>query len=154
MLDGGVHTTAALRLILGAENPLVSVSAYTAQLQQHLPPVDTIEAVAKTKNGVVGTISLSFGTTFRKSGLTIACSEGTVSVEAGEVTVGNETKSIADERTGVPPEVRAWGEALAAGSVNEQQSPEEALADLELIEACLRSGEQGAKPVSLECQTW
>jgi hypothetical protein len=61
---------------------------------------------------------------------------------------------VKDERTGVPPEVRAWGEAIEAAKANERQLPEEALADLEIIEASLRSGEQGGKPIALECQTW
>ena len=42
-----------------------------------------------------------------------------------------------DERTGVPPEVRKWGEVLAAGERNEKQVPEEALADLKLVSALL-----------------
>lgn len=77
-----------------------------------------------------------------------------MSVARGKVSIGNKTEEIQDEGSGVPPEVRAWGEALAAGKANERQSPEEALADLELIEASLRSGEQGGKPIALECQTW
>ena len=44
-----------------------------------------------------------------------------------------EKKEVQDERTGVPPEVRKWGEALVAGKQNERQRPEEALADLELV---------------------
>jgi predicted dehydrogenase len=139
---------------MGLENPLVSLSAYTTQLQEHLPPVDTIDATAKAKNGATGTISISFGTTLSGSELTVACQGGVVSVTHGKVSIGNKTEEIQDERSGVPPEVRAWGEALAAGKANERQSPEEALADLELIEASLRSGEQGGKPITLECQTW
>jgi len=154
LLDGGVHFTAGLRLLLGPENPLVSVSANTAQLQEHLPPVDTIDATAKAKNGATGTISISFGTTFSGSEWTVACADGLASVSGGKVTLGEETKEIKDERSGVPPEVRKWGEALVAGKPNEKQSPEEALADLELIEAMLRSGEQGGKPITLEYQTW
>jgi predicted dehydrogenase len=141
-------------LLLGPENPLVSLSANTTQLQDHLPPVDTIDATAKAKNGATGTISISFGTTFKGSEWTIACTDGVVSVAWGKVTVGDKTEEIKDERSGVPPEVRAWGEALATGKANERQSPEEALADLELIEASLRSGEQGGKSITLECQTW
>ena len=80
--------------------------------------------------------------------------EGVVSVSGGKVTIGDKTEEIKNEGSGVTPEVRAWGEALAAGKVNERQSPEEALADLEIIEASLRSGEQGGKPIALECQTW
>lgn len=50
--------------------------------------------------------------------------------------------------------VRLWGKALVAGRTNERQSPEEALADLEILEACLKSGDQDGKPIKLECQTW
>ena len=47
---------------------------------------------------------------------------------------GKEEKvEIEDERSGVPPEIRKWGEALSAGERNEKQIPEEALADLELV---------------------
>jgi len=52
----------------------------------------------------------------------------------------------------VTPEVRAWGEGLAAKKPNPLQHASEALADLEIIEACLRSGEQGAVPIELKYQ--
>lgn len=152
LLDGGVHFVAALRLMLGNDNPLVSLSAFAAQLQEHLPPVDTLEATAITKKGAVGTISISFGTTAKGSEWTVACEDGFVTIERNKVTVDDKAEEIEDERTGVPPEVRKWGEALAAGTVNPLQSPEEGLADLELIEAMLRSGEQGGVPIKLEHQ--
>lgn len=152
LLDGGVHFTAALRLMLGKDNPLVSISAHSALLQEHLPPVDTVEATAKSKKGAVGTISISFGTTAKGSEWTVAAENGFVSISKNKVTIDDKVEEIEDERTGVPPEVRAWGEALAAGRVNEQQSPEEALADLELIEAMLRSGEHDGAPVKLQYQ--
>jgi predicted dehydrogenase len=140
--------------MLGPENPLVSLSANTTQLQEHLPPVDTVDATAKAKNGATGTISISFGTIFKGNEWTVACENGVVSVAGGKVTIGDQTEEIQDDKYGVPPEVRAWGEAIAAGKANERQSPEEALADLEIIEASLRSGEQGGKAIVLECQTW
>jgi len=152
LLDGGVHFTAALRLMLGKDNPLVSLSSHSALLQKHLPPVDTVEATAKSKKGAVGTISISFGTTAKGSEWTVGCEDGYVSISGNKVTVDGKTEEVTDERTGVPPEVRKWGEALAAGTVNEKQSPEEGLADLELIEAMLRSGEQGGIPIQLEHQ--
>jgi len=154
LLDGGVHTTAGLRLLLGPDYPLASLSANTTQLQEHLPPVDTAEATLKTKNGVVGSISMSFGTTFKASDFYVACEKGVVSMSDHKtVKVGDESKDIEDERTGVPPEVRAWGEALAAGKPNPKQSPEEALADLEILEAMLKSGEKGGEPIPLTSQT-
>lgn len=130
----------------------MSLSAYTTQLQTHLPPVDTIEATAKAKNGAVGSISISFGTTYKGSEWTIACEQGFVSISRDKVTIDDKTDIVKDERTGVPPEVSEWGRALAAGSSNPRQSPEEALADLELLEAMLKSGEQGGQPVALRHQ--
>jgi predicted dehydrogenase len=154
LLDGGVHFTAALRLLLGKDNPLVTVSAHSAQLQKHLPPVDTVEGTAKSKQGTVGSISISFGTTHQGAEWAVGCEDGSVSISKNKVTVDGKTEEVQDERTGVPPEVRAWGEALTAGKVNELQSPEEALADLELIEAMLHSGEQDGIPIKLEHQAW
>lgn len=154
LLDGGVHHVAGLRLLLGPDNPILSVVAYTNQLQKHLPPVDTIDAIAKVKDGATGTISISFGTTSTYGLWLVACEKNMVSVDREEVRIGPDVKTVENERTGVPPEVRAWGEAIVAGKQNHQQIPEEALADLELIEAMLKSGEQGGKEIVLECQTW
>lgn len=157
LLDGGVHVTAGLRFLLGSDNAIASLSAYSAQLQKHLPPVDTIDATMRTQSGVTGTFSVSFGTSFKGYEFSVACDGGTVhlSVFGSTVTTvfdGKEEKRVVqDERTGVPPEVRKWGEALAAGQRNEKQEPEEALADLELLENMLSSD---GKPVDCVLQTW
>lgn len=91
----------------------------------------------KTKSGATGTFCVSFGTTLTGSEWTVACEGGTVSISRSTITTvidGKEVKKeVEDERSGVPPEVRRWGEALAAGTKNERQIPEEALADLELV---------------------
>ncbi len=42
-------------------------------------------------------------------------------------------EEIEDEKTGVPPEVRKWGEGLVVGTREERLEPEEALADVELV---------------------
>ena len=139
LLDGGVHFIAGLRLLLGSTNAITRLSAFTAQLQKHLPPVDTVDATLKTKTGITGTFSISFGTTLTGSEWTIACEGGSVSVSRSTVTTiinGHEgKKDVKDERTGVPPEVRYWAEAIRSGKQNEKQKPEEALADLELVGA-------------------
>lgn len=151
LLDGGVHDIAVLRLIAG-EDSVARLSAFTRQNQKHLPPVDTIDATMRLKSGATGTISQSFGTTFpNHSEWVFACEKGTMQVQktvdfmndkpsvANVVTVygldGKEVSSevVQDERSGVPPEVRAWGEALTAGKSNSEQRPEEALADLEIV---------------------
>ena len=137
LLDGGVHFTAGLRLLLGTENHISRISAYTNQNQEYLPPVDTVDATMKTQTGATGTFSISMGTTFTGSEWSVACEHGTVSISRSTVTTvfdGKEEKvTIKDERSGVPPEVRAWGESLVAGERNAKQIPEEALADLELV---------------------
>lgn len=137
---------------MGPLNPLTTLSAHTAQLQPHLPPVDTIEAVAKAKNGAVGTITISFGTTQKGKVCAVGCEKGYASVSGSAVTAGEQSWEIQDERSGVPPEIRAWGKALAEGREEAGLKPEEALADLELIEAALRSGEEGGKAVALQYQ--
>ena len=128
---------AALRLLLGPENAIDQVTAYTAQLQKHLPPVDTIDAILKTQMGAIGTLSISFGTPFKSNECAFACERGTVRINRSTITttVNGEEKAVEvqDEGSGVLPEIRAWGEALVKGECNQKQSPEEALADLELV---------------------
>lgn len=128
-MDGGVHFTAGLRLLLGAD-VIVQLSACSTQLQKHLTPVDAVDAIMKTKSGATGTISISFRTEW-----TIACEGGTVSISKSVITTvinGKEEKTVVqDEATGVPSKLRKWVKALLAGSQNERQRPE-TLADLEL----------------------
>lgn len=113
--------------------------------------MDTISAALKLKNGSTGTINMSFGTTFKCSEYAVATEKGVISCTGyGEVKVGDEAKAVKNEKSGVPPEIRAWGEGLVAGKPNPEQSPEEALADLEIMEGCLRSGEQGGKAVEMK----
>ena len=137
MLDGGVHFTAGIRLLLGPKDKITRLSAFTNQLQKHLPPVDSVDATMKTATGSTGTFQVSFGTTMTGSEWTVGCEGGSVSVSGSTITTnidGKEEKmEVEDERSGVPPEVRKWGQALAAGKTNERQAPEEALADLELV---------------------
>lgn len=62
-------------------------------------------------------------------------------------------KEFPDRGNGVKQEVAAWAESLLAGKPNPQQSPEEALADLEILEKMLKSGEQHGKTETLQFQT-
>ncbi|KAF1847000.1 NAD(P)-binding protein [Cucurbitaria berberidis CBS 394.84] len=155
LLDGGVHIIAAIRLLLsGGKQNIKVASAFTAQLQEHLPPVDTLNSTLQLSNGSSGTLSISFGTTDKGSEYLIACENGSVHVSMGKVTVTKagkeaEVREFKDEGNGVRQEVSAWAESIEKGVRNEMQSPEEALRDLEVLEACLRSGEQAGKPVEL-----
>jgi hypothetical protein len=120
---------------------MTRLSAYTTQLQPHLPPIDTVNAIVKLSNGVSGTISLSFGTT--SSGpaeWVVLCKDGTVSVASDTATVTKgdgeekgETKEFTVDTNGIASELKAWGEGIAKGKVDALQTPEEALADLEVV---------------------
>ncbi|KAF3387258.1 Uncharacterized protein F1880_000975 [Penicillium rolfsii] len=157
LLDGGVHHTAGLRYLLGPDTFITRLSAFTTQLQKHLPPADTVDAILKTNTGVQGTFQLSHGTSLVGPEWTIGCENGSVTVDFSKIIVrtldGKEdVQDVQDERTGVPPEVRQWGKALAEGRLNPEQSPSQALGDLELLELMLRSGESDGQPQTCRCQ--
>ncbi|OAG23150.1 NAD(P)-binding protein [Alternaria alternata] len=155
VLDGGVHFVAATRLLLqGGKQKIKRVSAFTAQLQEHLPPIDTLNATMQLDNGSSGTLSISFGTTDTGSEYLVACEKGSVHCARGKVTITKdgkdpETRNFPDEGNGVNQEIKAWAKSLEQGKRNEMQSPEEALKDLEILESCLKSGEQGGKPIDV-----
>ncbi|KAK3381094.1 oxidoreductase-like protein [Podospora didyma] len=153
LLDGGVHFVAALRLLLGAGGQQIrQLVGFSGLLEEHLLPVDTIQAVARTQDGKIGSISLSFGTEF-KSGLEveIVTTKGAVTWTPTKVSTftkkdGKEAKEEKEftYNSGVKNEVVAFGEAIAAGKADERQTPKEALKDLEILEKLLKSGDQGA----------
>jgi predicted dehydrogenase len=134
-----VHYIATLRTLLAAEpgNEIARVSAYTTQLQAYLPPVDTADVILRTKSGVTGTFQISRGTSLRADEWTVACEKGWVTVRGDEVSISRggevEVKIVRNERTGVPPEIRAWGRGILERTVVREQEPEEALADLEVV---------------------
>ena len=153
LLDGGVHFVAGTRLLLGAENKPKEVLAFSQQIQPHLPPVDTLTSLWRCASGVAGSVYISFGTTFSSSSYEIACEKGTVTVSRDLVVVKEEGKEerrieCKDEGAGVHSEVAAWAEGLVRGESNAKQAPREGLADLEVLEGMLRSGEgEGSKVV-------
>jgi predicted dehydrogenase len=136
------------------------VSAFSTLLQPHLPPVDTVNAIWQTKTGISGTFSISFGTTLSGNEYTVACEKGSVTIVRSKVTVrqGEENEGIItekefkDEGAGVKQEVAAWAESLMHGRSDPRQAPEQALADLEILEKMLKSGEGHGKPESLRFQ--
>ncbi|CAG9978433.1 unnamed protein product [Clonostachys byssicola] len=137
LLDGGVHFTAGLRLLLG-QDKITSVSAYTNQLQAHLPPVDTADAILRTESGVTGTFSVSFGTSFGGNEWTVACEKGVASFGDGVIKVTKpdgqaDTVEYENSGNGVTNEVRAWAASIVNKNQDWQQRPKEALADLEIV---------------------
>ena len=97
----------------------------------------------KTDTGVTGTYSVSFGTTLPEDfEFKVACEGGSVTIKEGLVMVKRagggekESREFPDEGEGVAQEVEAWARGMVEGGEREmsrRQSPEEALADLELV---------------------
>lgn len=164
LLDGGVHFIAGIRALLaGGGEKVSSVSAYTTMLRDYLPPIDTVDATWRLESGKTGTFSVSFGTTFSGAEWTVACEQGTVSVDRDEVTIvpkGGEKKVEKVEDafgdvgvgSGVKTEVFAWAQSLVEDKWDAKQSAEEGLADLELLEAMVKSGESQGRPVTTKYQ--
>ncbi|GME28720.1 oxidoreductase NAD-binding rossmann fold protein [Neofusicoccum parvum] len=163
LLDGGVHFIAATRVLLSDSAHATSVSAFTALHQEHLPPVDTVDAIWKLSNGSSGTFSNSFAAPVPVTEYRVVCERGTVTTGFGTVPFApayvtvkradaddEEKKEFPEVGFGVNPEVAAWGQKLEKGGFDERQLPEEALKDLEILEAMLKSGEQGGAPVTLQ----
>jgi predicted dehydrogenase len=159
LLDGGMHYIAATRLLLG-QTKITALSAFTTLLQPHLPPADTLDSIWQTSSGISGSFAMSFGTTLSSNEYKIACEEGTVTVMHNTVTVckGEEgdndiilEQDFPDASVGVLGEVEAWAKSLE-DKPNPMQSPQQGLADLEILEMMLVSGEKGGTPMTLQHQ--
>lgn len=144
---------AGLRLLLGPEDPISTLSAHTTLILPRLPPVDTVDAVMKTRNGAPGVFSASYGSQFDDHGFEVACENGVVALSKSGVTVNGEETEINDKGNGVAAELASWIESILNGqALDPRQSPEEALADMEVLELLLKSGEKGGEKVKLQLQ--
>ncbi|KAJ9288044.1 hypothetical protein DTO021C3_4448 [Paecilomyces variotii] len=153
LLDGGVHFIAGLRLFLGPTDPITTLSAQTRLLQEHLAPVDTVDAVLKTKSGATGVFSVSFGSDFKDTAYEIACDGGVVTLTFDGVTVNGVKQDVEYDGRGVKDEVADFAASVAKGGpLDRRQTVNEALADLEILEKFLKSGEKDGEKISLTLQ--
>ncbi|BCR90475.1 Gfo/Idh/MocA family protein [Aspergillus chevalieri] len=156
LLDGGVHVVAALRLMLkdsAYNNPLATVSAQCSLQQPHLAPINTIEATIEAKNGTQGTLSLSYGSESNDQIYDFIYSSGSITLDGDTLTDRGE---IAFTGRGVTSEMRAFACSILdrSGVVHQRMSPEEALADLEVMEKMIQSSEHGGEKMALKYQVW
>ncbi|KAK2753177.1 hypothetical protein FQN54_008003 [Arachnomyces sp. PD_36] len=152
VLDGGIHSVAGLRLILG-QDPVATLSAHSTLITPRLPPIDTVDAIMKTQNGAPGIFSVSFGSQFNDNGFEFACEKGVVAVSRGAVTVNGEKTETDDRSNGVAAEIDAWAASIVKGEpLDPRQTAEEGLADLEILEQMLQSGEKDGEKVKLQLQ--
>lgn len=141
-----MHFVAGLRLLLGAAGEQVSqVSSLASLLVERLGPVDTVHAIATTKSGASGTVTMTFGTQ-HKSGLEIeiVTTNGVVTWNPVHLTVSGGSKRDQEYQydSGVMAEVAAFAKSLAAKTPDPLQTPEEAFADLKVLEGLLVSDGQ------------
>ncbi len=146
LMDGGVHHIAALRQMIGE---ISEVSAISALQRPDLPPTDTLSAALRFDNGAVGCYSVTYaaGSPW-PSVVRVVGEKGSLALierERIEITVDGTTREIS-----VPP-VGSVGEELAAfaasirDGVPHANSPSEALQDVAVIEAMLRSAQTGQR---------
>lgn len=148
-----MHFVAGLREFLSALNDSIEkIASFSAQIQPHLPPVDTVNGILLLKSGRSGLFSLSFGTEFKNDYLIeVISSNGSVTATSSGVKVVERNGSDGSHKestkefpsdNGVSTEVEAFGKSIENKALDQRQTAEEALTDLLLIEKLLRSGEQ------------
>ena len=145
VLDAGVHHMAVLRLLLGE---IAEVSAIKAQIRPDLPPTDTLSATLRFENGVIGTYLASYATQAPwPPALHIVGDLGSLRIQRHvlEVTRQGTTRNIPiDDHQGVEAELAGFAAAVRAGQIH-RNTPQQALQDVAVIEAMLRSAETGER---------
>ena len=144
LMDGGVHHVAGLRVLLGE---IESVCALTAAHRPDLPPADTMGVAMRFANGVLGTylITYAVGSTLGTDAVHIGGTGGSLRVSRGELVL---RRGEEDERRAfnvlisVREELAAFLAAVRDGA-RHRNSPQEALQDLAVVEAMLKSAQTG-----------
>lgn len=144
---------AGLRLILGSSDPLATLSAQACLQQPHLAPVDTVDAVVKTRSGATGVVSISYGSTLSDSTFEFICNEGVVTLQGDRVTVNEAGYDVPFEGRCVNKEIGEFGASIVGGTgIAKALRPEEALADLEVMEEMFTSSSEEGEKKRLQLQ--
>jgi predicted dehydrogenase len=148
ILDGGVHHAAVLRMILGEA---ASVSAVTALQRPDLPPYDTVAATITFRSGVVGGYLVSYAYEAPwPSPLLVVGDAGAIKVDTRglELTRNGETvaETFSSAHFAVEDEFRLFADAVRSGRLH-HNPPEEALADVGLVEAIMLAARGGTRVV-------
>jgi predicted dehydrogenase len=144
LMDGGVHQMAVLRLLMGE---VESVTAFTGQMREDLPPADTLAASLRFASGALGSFTITFAaSTETETGLYVVGNQGTLRVhrETLEITRNGQTTSATYTNTSVKDELAAFAAAVRHGEAH-RNSPEEALRDVAVIEAILKAAATGSQ---------
>lgn len=158
LLDGGVHFTAILRDLLSTlGQKIVAVSAATSLIQPNLSPFDTIHATLQASNGKNGAFLVSNGLEY-KAGIEIEVitTVGAVLIRPTQVVVSTkdggklvETKHELQMTFGVKEEIAEFARSIRSQKLDRRISPQETLADLQLLEAMFKSAMSGGNVQSV-----
>lgn len=131
-------------------------------LQKNLPPVDTVHAILRTDNGRSGSYISSVGIEAKLAmEFEIVTDKGSVTYRPFQMQVVTKLKDQQkqgkwEEKTepaplmwGVKEEVAAFAESISSGKLDSRLSISEALQDLRILEAMLKSAEAEGQPVSI-----
>lgn len=143
LLDVGVHHVAVLRRLLGE---IVQVSAVTRQIRADLPPADVLSATLQFASGITGVYLANYAIDAPwPPALHITGENGSLRVHRQEleVTRGGATRALLiAPHQGVKAQLAAFAAAIRRGETH-RNSPQQALQDVAVIEAMLRSAETG-----------
>ncbi len=142
LLDGGVHHVAGLRQVLGE---IASVSAEVKQMMDDLPPADTLSAAISFASGVIGnyTVTYTAGAPF-PTYLTVIGETGVVRATSHSVILNDGQPEDFSARKSVNDELAAFADAIRSGQP-QVNTALEALKDVAVVEAMLKSGESGCR---------
>jgi predicted dehydrogenase len=137
VLDGGVHMAHALRRVMGTPEVIRTL---TAQFDPALPPIDTAVAALRFPSGALGTWTSCFSAYYRGPMLRVYGSKGTAELHSGHATLlsgrGKETR-FESKVDSIQAELSHFADVVIKGTPL-VFTPEQALADLGLIEAIVR----------------
>lgn len=144
IVDGGVHRTAALRLLLGE---VQSVSAIIRQMRADLPPADTFSANLMFENGIIGSFSTTYAAgVWTVQPTTIVGTDGTLRVEREilELTVNGGQPELlpVEANQGTRRQYIAFADAIR-NQTPHRNTPQEAWRDLAILEAMFASASSG-----------
>ncbi|HQY90031.1 Gfo/Idh/MocA family oxidoreductase [Caldilinea sp.] len=150
LLDGVVHLVAALRLVLGEIDSVVSRVDLVAP---DLPPADTLAAVLSFAGGVTASLLVSYAVeTPWGTPLTIVGAQGSLRVDRGLVEIARHGAQVerieCGKLHGVQRELAAFAAAIRHGSAH-RNTPAAALRDLAVIEAMLAAAHLPGQKVNL-----
>lgn len=156
IVEAFVHGSAILRGLFG--DP-ISVSAQTASITKHIPSIDTMTAQVRWSEELHGTISLTYASTAHRFEIEVIGSEGRMVLVRKEGGPGYslevETSSSKYKHDipfgGAEAEMTSFLErALYVDDSRNRDTPLDALADMQMVEACLDSGRQNGVQVFLD----